>query len=146
MIPDEDRGPAWLRDYGDIEADLRAMEEFAAALKEDVERGYAPRALAVSDTMVSALPEADERFAELRQFRQAHERAREAALRNVCDFTDGTYGLADAAHEVSERYRGSDAFARARVTDVQAGFRTTATADRLPPDRDSRMRDDGGAG
>jgi hypothetical protein len=37
MIPEEDRGPAWLRDYGytdfgDIEADLVAMEEFAKKL------------------------------------------------------------------------------------------------------------------
>ena len=123
MIPDEDRGPAWLSDYGDIEADLRAMEEFAAALKEDVERNYAPRALAVSDTMVNSLPEADGRFAELRQFLLAHARAQEVALQNVYNFANGTYRLATAAYEVSRRYSGSDAFARARVADVLAGFR-----------------------
>jgi len=43
MIPEEDRGPAWLRDYGyadfgQIEADIQAMERFAATLA-DLRKG-----------------------------------------------------------------------------------------------------------
>jgi hypothetical protein len=124
MIPEQDLGPDWLRDYGHIEADIGAMEEFAAALKSAVERDYAPRALAVSETMLTVLPEADERFLELHFFRGALEQAQDVALQNVYNYANGTYGFATAAGEVSERYRGSDAFARATVADVRAGFRS----------------------
>ncbi|MBG0561640.1 hypothetical protein [Actinoplanes aureus] len=129
MIPEEDLGPAWLRDYGhttfgDIEADILAMEEFAARLKADVEQNYAPRAVQVSDTMLTALPPAHEGFLELQFFRAAHERAQDVALQNVYNYANGTYGFATAAREVSEKYRGADAYARARVTDVHAGLRT----------------------
>ncbi|WP_328462364.1 hypothetical protein OHA21_35025 [Actinoplanes sp. NBC_00393] len=128
MIPDEDLGPAWLRDYGhtdfgDIEADILAMEEFAARLKADVEQNYSPRALEVTDTMLTTLPPADERFSELHLFLAAHERAQDTALQNVYNYANGTYGFATAAREVSEQYRGADAYARARVTDVHAGLR-----------------------
>ena len=129
MIPDEDLGPAWLRDYGhtdfgDIEADILAMEEFAARLKADVEKNYAPRAQDVSQTMLTALPPAHPDFQELHFFLAAHERAQNVALQNVYNYANGTYGFATAAHEVSAKYRGADAYARARVTDVHAGLRT----------------------
>jgi hypothetical protein len=129
MIPEEDLGPAWLRDYGhtdfgDIEADILAMEDFAAKLKADVERNYAPRAQDVSHSMLTTLPPAHTAFAELQLFLAAHERAQDAALQNVYNYANGTYGFATAAHEVSEKYRGADAFARAKVTDVHAGLRT----------------------
>ncbi|MFC7527932.1 hypothetical protein [Actinoplanes sp. GCM10030250] len=128
MIPDEDLGPAWLRDYGhtdfgDIAADILAMEHFAARLRADVEGNYAPRARAVSDTLLTSLPPAHPHFGELDQFLRAHERAQDVALQNVYNYANGTYGFAAAAREVSDRYRGSDAFARARVTDVHAGLR-----------------------
>ena len=129
MIPEEDLGPAWLRDYGhinfgDIEADILAMEEFAARLKADVEQNYAPRAVQVTDTMLTALPPAHESFMELSSFRAAHEQAQDIALQNVYNYANSTYGFATAAHEVSEKYRDSDAYARAKVTDVHAGLRT----------------------
>jgi hypothetical protein len=135
MIPDEDLGPAWLRDYGhtdfgDIEADILAMEEFAARLKANVEQNYGPLARGVSETMQTALPAAHAGFRELQFFQEAHDRARRAAQQNVFNFGPGTYGFATAAGEVGQMYRGTDEFARAKVTDVQSELRTVGI---LPP-------------
>lgn len=139
MIPDEDLGPAWLGDYGhtdfgNIEADILAMEEFAARLKADVEQNYAPLSRGVSETMQTALPPAHEGFLELQFFQAAHDRVRRAAQENVYNFGPGTYGFATAAGEVGEMYRGTDEFARARVSDVQAELRTAGI---LPPAKDA---------
>jgi hypothetical protein len=46
-IPDEDLGPRWLRDYGftdfgDVVADVEAMEDFAARLATEVQKNYVP--------------------------------------------------------------------------------------------------------
>lgn len=135
MIPEEDLGPAWLRDYGhtnfgDIEADILAMEDYAARLKADVEQNYGPRAQEVSRSMLASLPPAHPGFLELRDFLAAQQRAQAAARLNVYNFSPGTYGFATAAGKVGEMYRGADAFARAKVTDVQAQLRTAGI---LPP-------------
>ncbi|WP_229075698.1 hypothetical protein [Actinoplanes sp. DH11] len=123
MIPDEDLGPAWLRDYGHIEADILALEEHGASLAAAVERDYAPRAVTVSDTMLTRLPAADRAFSELDLFVHAHERAQEVTLQNVYNYANGTYGFATAAQDVGTRYADTDAHARATVADVHAALR-----------------------
>ncbi len=42
--PDEDLGPAWLRDYGRIEADIEAMSQFARGLTAEIQDNYLPHA------------------------------------------------------------------------------------------------------
>lgn len=122
-IPEEDLGPAWLRDYdysdfSSIEADIQAMKEYAAKLTSSVEGSYAPHAQTVSDAMMTPLPQAPN-FPELHSFLNAHDQVQLATQENVYNYIGNTYRFATAADQISDKYDGSDAFAQARVTDVQ---------------------------
>jgi hypothetical protein len=130
-LPDEDRPPSWLRDYGDIEADIGRMEEFATRLRAEVEQNYGPHLSYVYDDVLVQLPAPYEDFVELAGFVSAHM----ASVQNTADvvyfYRDATGGFATAAEKVSERYRSADAFAAARLTDVEAALNDTAAA--APP-------------
>jgi hypothetical protein len=127
MIPEEDRGPAWLRDYsytdfGEIAADIAAMKEFAAKLAADVQNNYSPHLTSVSEAMMTRLPPPDGRFSELVAFMTAHHAAQGATHENVYNYASGTDNMATVVQEISEKYRGADAFARAQVSDVESAF------------------------
>ncbi len=118
-IPEEDLGPRWLRDYGNIEADIARMEEFAAKLAAEVRDNYATHLPYVSESMTVALPAVPAGFPELHGFLQTHNEAQVATHGNVYTYRDATGGFANAAGSISAKYRGSDAFAAARVSDVE---------------------------
>jgi hypothetical protein len=123
MIPEEDRGPAWLRDYGytdfsQIEADIQAMETFAAKLAANVTDDYAPHLSTVTTAMSTRLPEPPMEFIELWSFLFTHNDVQNVAHQNVYNYANGTQGFATAAEDISKKYGGSDAFAHARVRDV----------------------------
>jgi len=127
MIPDEDRGPSWLQDYGytdfgDIEADIRAMEHFAAKLSSDVKDNYAPHLSTVTDTMSKRLPDPPAEFYELSSFLIVHNNAQNVTHGNVYNYAGGTEGFAQAAADISQKYSGSDAFSHAKVKDVDKAF------------------------
>lgn len=127
VIPEEDRGPAWLRDYGhtdfgDIAADIAAMEEFAKKLAAEVQNNYAPHLTRVSDAMLTQLPPPAATFPELVDFMTAHHAAQETTQLNVYSFADGTNHFARVAESISNEYRGTDAFSQARVNDVDKAF------------------------
>jgi hypothetical protein len=127
MIPEEDLGPTWLRDYGytdfgDIAADIAAMEEFAKKLATDVQDNYRPHMHSVSSSMLTELPAPNAEFAELVTFFQTHRDAQSITQSNVYNFADGTDTFAAAAQTISKEYEGADAFSRARVSDVQDAF------------------------
>lgn len=127
MIPEEDRGPAWLRDYGhtdfgEIAADIAAMAEFAKKLAADVQNNYSPHLTGVSEAMLTRLPQPDGRFSELVSFMTAHHAAQGATHENVYNYASGTDNMATVAQEISEKYRGTDAFAKAQVSDVHSAF------------------------
>ena len=102
-----------------IEADIAAMEDFAAGLKADLLKNYAPHADAVAEAMFTAVPSGNP-FYELHLFMYTHQKVQDETQRNVDLFFDGTHQLAVAAEEVSAKYRGSDAFSRATVDDIRA--------------------------
>jgi hypothetical protein len=138
MIPEEDRGPAWLRDYGftdfgSIEADVAAMEEFAKKLSSDVEKNYVPHLASVTDAMLTQLPPAAATFPELVDFLSVHRDAQDATQQNVYNFANGTYHFATAAKTISADYRGSDAFSHARVRDVDNAFDKATAPDNSQP-------------
>lgn len=127
MIPEEDRGPVWLRDYGttdfgSIEADIQAMEQFAAKLAANVQDSYAPHMASVSESMGAPLPDPPAGFVELTSFLTAHNQAQDVTHQNVYNYANGTQGFASAAADISKQYRGSDAFSHARVADVNKAF------------------------
>jgi hypothetical protein len=131
MLSEEDRGPAWLQNYGftdfsQIEADVTAMEQFATQLRGDVTKNYETHVPVVQQLMLTRLPDPPAAFAELSSFLIVHNDAQNVSQQNVFQFGKGTLQAADAAKKVSSDYRGSDAFSHAKVTDVNQAFRTVS--------------------
>ncbi len=114
-----------LSDIEGIEADIAAMEEFAAGLKADLEENYVPHANLVAENMMAELPTGGD-FYELFLFLGAHRQVQDATFRNVDSYVGGTYQFATSAEEISAKYRGADAFSRAKLSDVQAAFEEKA--------------------
>jgi hypothetical protein len=131
MLPEEDLPPSWLRDYGQIEADVARMEEFAVKLRGEVEGNYAPHLDSVYADMLVELPTPPAQFGELSAFITAHVEISQSTADNTYYYRDATGGFATAAATVSERYRNSDAFSAARVSDVENALNGTAAA--APP-------------
>jgi len=115
-LPDDD-GPRWLSDYGDIQADIDRMEQFAAKLAAEVRTNYATHLSQVIQAMSTTLVSHEE-FPELHSFMQAHKEAQDQTYANVYTYRDATGGFANAAGQISAEYRGADAFSAARVSDV----------------------------
>lgn len=127
-IPEEDRPPAWLRDYGDIEADISKMEEFAANLDAEVRQNYAPHLTYLTEDVTVEVPKPAATFPELVSFQQTHQVIQQDSTNVVFHYRDATGGFAQAAKEVSEEYGNADAFAVARVKDVQTALDKTSAA------------------
>lgn len=140
-LPEEDLGPRSLRDYGftdfgDIAADVTAMEEFAKRLAGDVEKSYVPHMERVTNSMSVSLPE-PQGFPELTSFLTVHRDAQIATQTNIYNFANGTNHFALAAQDISKKYQGSDAFAHAKVSDVEVSFEKAA----VPPTDTTRRGD-----
>lgn len=130
-IPEEDLPPAWLRDYGDIEADISKMEEFAANLDAEVRQNYAPHLTYLSEDVTAPVPDPAAEFVELCAFLETHGAVQQDSTNVVFHYRDATGGFAQAAKEVSENYGRADAFALARVKEVESALDKTSAA-RLP--------------
>jgi hypothetical protein len=118
-----DNGPPPLIGSGSsIETDIRAMEEFAATLAKEVQSGYDPVLQKVIPAMMTELPAANSDFPELHSFLQLHHEVQQQTFSNTFNFRDGTHDFALVAKSISEEYASTDAFARARVSDVSEGF------------------------
>jgi hypothetical protein len=131
MLSEEDRGPAWLQDYGytdfsQIEADVTAMEQFATQLQGDVTKNYNTHVPVVQQLMLTELPSPPAEFQELSSFLVVHNDAQNISQQNVFHFSKGTQQFADVAKDVSKDYRGSDAFSHAKVSDVDSAFTAIA--------------------
>ncbi|MFC7548257.1 hypothetical protein [Plantactinospora sp. GCM10030261] len=131
--PDEDRPPAWLRDLTGIEADIREMTQLAAALDNEVRQNYQPHLAVIDDDVAVDIPAPSADFPELCAFLDEHRVAQVNTTNNAYAFRDATGGFALAASEISQRYAGTDAFAAARVRDVESALDRTAVA-RVPVD------------
>ena len=128
MIPEHDRGPAWLRDYRAIEADISRMERFAASLRTEVVTNYNPHLAYLDDDMAVQLPAVDSRFGELHSFLSAHREVLASTNEIVHYYRDATGGFATAAGEISANYADADAYAAANVKEVAAALDRTAAA------------------
>lgn len=118
-IPEEDLGPAWLRDYQYIEADIQRMDEFAKTLRTEVETNYVSHLTPIYDDMGTPLPAVNLGFAELFDLMETHKEATEITTHQVHDYANRSSGMAHAASEISSNYAASDAFAQANVTSVR---------------------------
>ncbi|MEU7995702.1 hypothetical protein AB0B83_10220 [Micromonospora sp. NPDC049060] len=134
MIPEEDGPASWLRGYGGIEADIRQLREFADKLQAEVERNYAPHLSYIAADLTAPVPNPADAFIELVDFLRAHHETQQATADMVWGVRDVTGHLAVAAGTVATRYTGSDAFAAARVTDIERALANPApTAPRGAP-------------
>jgi hypothetical protein len=120
----EDNGPAsqFTAGFTSIETDIQAMEEFAAALANEVQTGYEPHLQQVTAAMLTELPGGSADFPELQSFMKCHYEAQLQTFSNTFNFRDGTHQFAVAAKSISDEYNRSDAYAQARVQDVNKGF------------------------
>jgi hypothetical protein len=133
--PADDSGPAWLGGYAQIEADISRMEELAAQLRAEVVDNYALHLPHVTDDMAVDLPDPPESFDELTSFLHAHRTSQFNTSDLVYFYQEATWGLANAAAEVSTMYGAADAFAAAQASDVESALnRTAAAAPPAPPD------------
>ncbi|GAA1588179.1 hypothetical protein [Actinoplanes couchii] len=107
-----------------IEADIAAMEEFAAGLKADLVDNYMPHADAAVESMFATIPSGGG-FYNFQMFLYAHQQAQDSTQQNVDSYVEGTYQFATSAETISAQYRGSDAFSKAKLSDVEAAFKTT---------------------
>lgn len=132
MIPEEGRPASWLGNYGGIEADIRQMREFADQLQTEVERNYTPHLRYIADDMTAAVPNPCDAFIELVHFLQAHWETQQATSDLVHGLAGATGRLATAANRIATDYQGTDAFANARVNDVERALHGARTATSLP--------------
>lgn len=131
MLDPEDQGPSWLRDYGftdfgSIEADITAMEQFATKLQGDVSNNYETHRPTVQALMLTQLPSPPAEFSELCSFLIVHNDAQDVSQQNVYLFGTGTTQFAQVAKDIGGNYKHSDAFSHAKVSDVDAAFTTVA--------------------
>lgn len=120
----EDNGLAsqFTAGFTSIETDIQAMEEFAAALANEVQTSYEPCLQQVITAMLTELPGGSANFPELQSFMKRHYEAQLQTFSNTFNFRDGTHQFAVAAKSISDEYSNSDAYAQAKVTDVEKGF------------------------
>ncbi|MGW4941388.1 hypothetical protein ACWEOZ_07340 [Actinoplanes sp. NPDC004185] len=121
MIAD-DGPPPLIGSESSIETDIRAMEEFAATLANEVQTGYDPQLQKVIPAMLTVLPRANSDFPELESFLHLHHEVQQQTFSNTFNFRDGTHHFAVVARDISKEYADSDAFAQAKVRDVNEGF------------------------
>ena len=114
--------PPLIGSESSIETDIRAMEEFAATLANEVQTGYEPQLQKVIPAMMTELPRANSDFPELDNFLTLHHEVQQQTFSNTFNFRDGTHHFAVVAQSISEEYASSDAFAQAKVRDVTDGF------------------------
>ncbi|MDR7280769.1 hypothetical protein [Catenuloplanes atrovinosus] len=128
-IPDDDLGPAWLRDYGRIEADIEAMSAFARALIAEIQDNYVPHATRVIADMEAEHPRPAGDFREHARFLAEHETAMRAATDNVYWYVQAGNRLGNAAAEISTRYADADAFSAAQTHDVREALEASGATE-----------------
>jgi hypothetical protein len=131
--------PTWIDGFGSIETDIQAMEEFAAALANEVQTGYEPHLQQVVTAMMTEIPAGNPNFPELQSFLKLHHEVQQQTFSNTFNFRDGTHQFATVAKSISEEYGTSDAYAQAKVRDVNDGF--VAASNPLMSEDGSRVDD-----
>ncbi len=115
MIPEDDRGPVWLRGYAAIETDLQGLEDVTRALTAEVAEGFGPHLEHVTAVMTRRLPDGGDLFPELRDFLRRQTDAQSQVIANAVNFAPGTTRVAAEAREAGRDYRLVDAGARSRL-------------------------------
>lgn len=127
-LPPEDRPPAFIADYKDIQVNTDDLEAFAKSLHAELQQNYLPH----RDKMATDLAVGDiytnEQFSEFIGALKRHAEIRQLTLDRLFDHGDGTGALSRAADKISKNYAGSDAYSAATSRDVETVIATPASA------------------
>lgn len=136
-LPEEDKGPAWLRDWGSktgytrtdsstgyvdgqsLAVDINSLVAFADALQTEHEQDYRPHVREVFDGMSAQPAGPDERFVELNEVMVHHRDMLVQTSTALANHDKAIIAFVDAARAISEEYRGADALSAAKVDDVE---------------------------
>jgi hypothetical protein len=152
-LPEEDRGPAWLRDWGNstghtdvdnfsgyvdpdaLSVDIGSLVAFAQALQAEHEQDYVPHVQKVFEQMSAVAAPPDGRFIELTEGLTHHRDMLVQTSTAMANHDKAIIAFVEAARAISTAYRNADAMSAATVYDVEANLestsitRTTAPAD-----------------
>jgi hypothetical protein len=118
----------WLADYQPIRVDVSSLSKLATALRDEVAQNFHPHAMKVMDTLdpgERALPPKPD-VAEWEASRNQYEAGRDRILHLLQLYERATLQIAEAADLIARRYRESDQYASATVSDVHDAFSQAA--------------------
>jgi hypothetical protein len=119
-IPDEDLGPAWLRDDVSVNVEVDSLKTFAKALLEDLEKNFGTHLPQVYEAMsVHACVGDGMFFDEMNQVRTKHYECLDAVTTLLQNHAQGTYAMAMGAETVAKNYGDADALAKVKARDVE---------------------------
>lgn len=145
-LPEEDKGPAWLRDWGTktgytdsdgltgyvdsdaLAVDIEDLIAFSGALKMEHEEDYRPHLREVFDLMSADPAGPDASFIELTESMKHHFDMLVHGSTTLAAHDEAVMRFVEAARTIGEEYRGADAMSAAKVTDVESTLGGTPPA------------------
>lgn len=118
-IPQDDLGPRWLRDYGDVDVDVATLLTFGKSLMDELEQDYKPHAQKVFEDLQTADTYSSPDFVELVDALHAHQTVRVETTTRICKHADGIFAFANAAQAISAAYGEADAYSSAQAAYVE---------------------------
>jgi hypothetical protein len=145
-LPEEDKGPAWLRDWASktghteldtftgsvdpdaLTVDIKTLVAFAKALQAEHESDFRPHVKMVFDQMSAAPAQPDARFVELTETMTHHRDMLVQTSTALVRHDQAVMAFVAAADKISAEYRGADAMSSATVRDVNTQLGTPPPA------------------
>jgi hypothetical protein len=143
-LPEEDKGPAWLRNWGNstghtdsnvftgyvdpdaLSVDIGSLVAFAQALQAEHEQDYRPHVQTVFDQMSATVAPPDARFVELTEGLTHHRDMLVQTSTAIANHDKAVIAFVEAARAISTEYSNADAMSAATVSDVEAGLTNTS--------------------
>jgi hypothetical protein len=136
-IPEEDKGPAWLRNYGEksgnletnntwgyqaetdaFAVDLVGLKEFGSKLKVELDQDYAPHAKTVGTYMATEMQMLPAAFLELCNVVDTQAASLDVLRDHLTRHYQAVAAFSEFAIKMAETYGNADATASASVWDV----------------------------
>ncbi|MBV1849106.1 hypothetical protein [Catellatospora tritici] len=135
-LPEEDKGPAWLRDYGrgsgytkassftgydegTLAIELEDLKLFADVLEKEHMLDYRPHAKTVFEQMATVVQAPDKRFQELCAGMQGHRDMLVQAADALARHDEAVLNFVTATREIVKQYGKTDALTATRTSDVK---------------------------
>lgn len=151
-LPEEDRGPAWLRDWGRdtghtdldtftgyvdpnaLSVDINTLVAFAQALQVEQEKDFRPHVQEVFKQMSAITAPPDGRFIELTEGLTHHREMLALTSTAIAQHDKAIVAFVEAARTISTAYRNVDAMSAATVADVENSLTNVSVTAQSNPD------------